>query len=98
MLSWLTTLTESRARVSIPLCTMALCMFVLVSSRLGSLNALEKCRYGRLWKRYGVVGKLPSADQLGRVAAAIPARDVRRQLKKVYYNLKTTQGSATRFA
>ncbi len=88
MLSWLTALTESRTRVSISLRTMTLCMFMLVSSRLGSLNALEKCRYGRLWKRYGVADKLPSADQLGRVAAMIPARDVRRQLKKVYYNLK----------
>ena len=68
--------------------TMALCMFMLVSSRLGSLNALEKCRYGRLWRRYGVAGRLPGADQLGRVAARLPARDVRRQLKKVYHTLK----------
>lgn len=88
MLEWLTTLTESRARVNISLRTMALCMFVLVSGRLGSLNALEKCRYGKLWKRYGVVGKLPSADQLGRVAAAIAARDVRRQLRLIYRKLK----------
>lgn len=88
MLEWLTTLTESRARVNISLRTMALCMFILVSSRLGSLNALEKCRYGKLWKRYGVVGKLPSADQLGRVAATIPARDVRRQLRTIYRKLK----------
>lgn len=88
MLSWLSTLTESRTRVSISLRTMALCMFMLVSSRLGSLNALEKSRSSRFWKRYGVVGRLPSADQLGRVAAGLPARDVRRQLKKVYTSLK----------
>lgn len=88
MLGWLATLTESRTRVSIPLRTMTLCMFILLSSRLGSLNALEKCRYGRSWRRYGVVGKLPSADQLGRVASAIPARDVRRQLRTIYRKLK----------
>jgi len=88
MLTWLSTLTESRVRVDIPLRTMALCMFMLVSSRLGSLNALEKCRYGKLWQRYGVDDKLPSADQLGRVAATIAARDVRRQLKTIYRKLK----------
>ena len=88
MLGWLATLTESRTRVCIPLRTMALCLFLLVASRLGSLNALEKCRYGKWWKRYGVVGRLPSADQLGRVAATIPARDVRRQLKTIYRKLK----------
>jgi hypothetical protein len=41
-----------------------------------------------LWKRYGAVDKLPSADQLGRVAATIPARDVRRQLRTIYRKLK----------
>ena len=67
---------------------MVLCTFLLVSSRLGSLNALTQCRSGGIWRRYGICGALPSADQLGRIAAVMPAREVRRQLKRIYRLLK----------
>jgi hypothetical protein len=87
-LQWLNTLIEPRKRVRIPLRNMMLCAFLLVSSRLGSLNALAQCRSGGIWRRYRVFGALPSADQLGRVAAVMPAREVRRQLKRVYRLLK----------
>lgn len=67
---------------------MMLCALMLACTRLGSLNALGRSRGNSLWKRYGVVGRLPSADQLGRVAALVQPREVRRQLRRVYRKLK----------
>jgi len=88
-MEWLSSLQEPRKRrARIPLHTMAVCAFLLVSSRLGSLNALEKCRRGKLWRQIGVKGRLPSADQLGRVCATLAPREVRRHMCTIYRRQK----------
>ena len=67
---------------------MALCMFLLAASRLGSLHRLEKCRCGKLWRALGAKGRLPKADQLGRMAAMLRVADIRRHLRHVYARQK----------
>jgi hypothetical protein len=67
---------------------MVMCILMLTLTRLGSLNALEQCRRRGFWRRHGVIGRVPKADQLGRFAAALPAREVRRQLAQVYRSLR----------
>jgi hypothetical protein len=58
-------------------------LFVMTLSRLGSLNALEQSRESGFWHR-ALGGPLPSADTLGRVAAGIPAEQLR-EIQRVHY-------------
>jgi hypothetical protein len=68
--------------------TMVLCTLMLVLTRLGSLNALEQCRRRSFWRPFKLRGRLAKADQLGRFAAQLPPRAVRRQIATVYRTLK----------
>jgi hypothetical protein len=87
-MEFLSTLEDPRPRRSIPLRNICIGAFIIVSSRLGSINALMTRTKGRTWKQYCAPGPLPSADQLGRIAARLPSRAIRRQIKKVYGGLK----------
>jgi hypothetical protein len=85
LIDWLKGTPEMRMRRGrIPMPTMATCALLLVLCGLGSLNALEQCRKTRQWRRWAVKGKLPSAEQLGRVMGMYDSRAVRRYLQKCY--------------
>jgi hypothetical protein len=81
-------LADPRRGGSIPLRNFTLSVFIMLSTRLGSINRYEKCRAKGFWRRYGVWGRLPGADQLGRVVAGVSNRAIRRQLNAVYRRLK----------
>ena len=55
--------------------------------RLGSLNALDQTRPSRFWNRW-LGGALPSADTMGRVAAAVDSANLRALLHHLYSRLK----------
>ena len=88
LFEFLTGLTDPRRGGSIPLRNFTFGVFIMLCARLGSINAFEKCRRKGFWRRHLVWGKLPGADQLGRVVAGLSSRAIRRQLNLVYRRLK----------
>ena len=85
---------DSRIRPRIPTATILRSVFVMVMSRLGSLNALEQNRpapFARKW----IGGALPSADTLGRVMALCDLDALRALLYRLYYRLKRNKALTT---
>lgn len=62
-------------------------VLVMTLARMGSLNRLEQSRRNAYWKRWIGV-KLPSADQIGRVAAVLDCTQLRQGLRQLYMRRK----------
>lgn len=80
-------LTDARPRPRIAASVIVRSLFVLMVTRLGSLNAVEQTRSGSFWRRFLDHG-LPSADTLGRVAAQVDLDPLRKALLDLYTRLK----------
>lgn len=83
-------LVDTRVRPRIPTRSVVLSLFVMLLSRLGSLNALEqmRCHQG-IWRRLlGRGRRLPSADTLSRVQALLDPEAIRDLLHAQYARLK----------
>jgi len=78
---------DTRRRPRIPAGRAAKGLFVMMLSRLGSLNALEQSAGSAFWRR-ALDAPLPSADTLGRVAAGIPEEQLREIQRAHYARLK----------
>ena len=70
---------DRRQRPRIPLARGLRTLLLMMWVRLGSLNAIEEERPGGRWRRW-VRGDIPSAETLGRTAAAANPEDLRRAL------------------
>lgn len=88
MLEFLGSLTDPRHGGVIPLRNFAVSAFIMLCTRLGSLNALVQCQAKGFWKRYLARGPMPSADQLGRVLAGLDTAAIRGQNNRAYRRLK----------
>lgn len=78
---------DFRLQPRIPTAAILRSVFVMVLSRLGSLNSFEQSqptRFARKW----IGGVLPSADTLGRVMALCDLDALRALLYRLYYRLK----------
>lgn len=78
---------DARRRPVIPASRVVQGVFVLMLTRLGSLNALEQTRSGRGWDRL-LGGALPSADTVGRVFSTLDLEAIRRANRDLYTQLK----------
>jgi Transposase DDE domain len=78
---------DGRARPRIKTSTVISSILVMMLSRMGSFNALEQTRSCFFWKEENK-GKLPSADTIGNVTAAVDLATVRPALKQVYARCK----------
>lgn len=83
----LANITDTRKRPVIPTERIARSIFVMLLSRLGSLNALEQTKPSRFWGKW-LGGSVPSADTIGRVAALVDHDAIRMGIHKVYQRLK----------
>jgi hypothetical protein len=70
---------DHRKLPRIPLSRGIRTLLLMVWVRLGSLNAIEEERPGGRWRRW-LRGDIPSAETLGRTAAAADPEDLRRAL------------------
>jgi len=61
--------------------------FVMILTRLGSLNALEQTKPSRFWCDW-LTGAAPSADTMGRVFALIDCDTIRVGIHEIYVRLK----------
>jgi len=61
--------------------------FVMILTRLGSLNALEQTKPSRFWYDW-LTGAAPSADTMGRVFALIDCDTIRVGIHEIYVRLK----------
>ena len=87
MLRALGRVTDARSLPRIPAGRVAKGLFLMVLTRLGSLNALEQSAQSRFWRRT-LGGPLPSADTLGRVPAGMDEDQLREILAGHYTRLK----------
>ena len=80
-------MTDSRKRPLIPTWRIVRSAFVMILTRLGSLNALEQTRSSRFWNQW-LGGPIPSADTVGRVFALTDCDTIRAGIHEVYTRLK----------
>jgi len=80
-------MTDSRKRPLIPTRRIVRSAFVMILTRLGSLNALEQTRSSRFWNHW-LGGPIPSADTVGRVFALTDCDTIRAGIHEVYTRLK----------
>jgi len=80
-------LADARPQPQIASRVVARSLFVMILSRLGSLNALEQTQSSSFWRRF-LGASMPSADTLGRVAAQMDLGAVRQVLQVLYTCLK----------
>jgi hypothetical protein len=85
--SRLDALTDARPQPRIAPSVIVRSLWVMIVTRLGSLNAAEQTRSSSFWRRF-LRDALPSADTLGRVAAQMDADPVRKALLGLYTDLK----------
>ena len=78
---------DGRVNPRIPAGRVALGYLLLLSARLGSLNALEQRKAPPAWVKW-LGGKLPSADVMGDVAATMCLEDLRAILGKQHTEAK----------
>jgi len=78
---------DGRKQWRIPIETATRSIFMMFVCRLGSLNALEGVKSSRWWSSW-IETSLPSADQLGRIAAVTYPNTVRAAMRKIYDHLK----------
>jgi hypothetical protein len=80
-------LTDARPYPRIATSVIVRSLFVMVVTRLGSLNAVEQTGSSSFWRRF-LRDALPSADTLSRVAAQMDPEPVRKALLDLYTDLK----------
>jgi hypothetical protein len=85
--SLLNSLTDVRLQPRIATSVIARSLWVMIVTRLGSLNAVEQTHSSPFWRRFLDTG-LPSADTLGRVAAQMAPEPLRKALRDLYTDLK----------
>jgi len=78
---------DERQSPRIPASVVVRSAFVMLFSRLGSLNALELTRPSGFWRRW-INAELPSADTMGRVFSGVDLQSIRDVAKAVYGRLK----------
>ncbi len=78
---------DRREKPQFPTKAVVIAAFWMQLCRLGSLNALEQTRGGRLWRRL-TDSPLPSADTMGYVYERIQCEDLRRALIQFYKKLR----------
>jgi len=88
IVTFLATLSDPRRGASIPLRNISIGAFIMLCTRMGSFNAYEQCRAKGFWRRYHAPGRLPGADQLGRVVAGLDSTAIRCQNNRAYRRLK----------
>lgn len=71
-------------------------VFGMISCRLGSLNALEKTAFAKVWRRW-LGAPMPSADTLGRVPALMDPDQWRKAIRSFYSTLKRNKAFPPRF-
>lgn len=76
-------ISDPRVRPRIATARVTQSLFLMTLARVGSRNALEQTRDQPVWRRR-LGGALPSADALGRVAAGLPAAELRPLLTHFY--------------
>lgn len=79
--------TDARRQPRIATSVIVRSLWVMIVTRLGSLNAVEQTRSSLFWRRF-LGDTLPSADTLGRVAAQMNPDPVREALRDLYSGLK----------
>ncbi|OGH63418.1 MAG: hypothetical protein A3I06_08545 [Candidatus Lindowbacteria bacterium RIFCSPLOWO2_02_FULL_62_12] len=62
-------------------------LLVMLLARVGSFNALEQHQWGGFAKRW-VGGRLPKADQMGRITASVETKDLRVVSRKLIRKMK----------
>ena len=87
MRSRLDSLTDARPHPRIATSVIVRSLFVMIVTRLGSLNAVEQTGSSSFWRRFLRDG-LPSADTLSRVAAQMDPEPIRKALLDLYTDLK----------
>lgn len=87
MSSLLDGLTDARSQPKIATRVIVRSLWVMIITRLGSLNAVEQTHSSSFWRRF-LKDALPSADTLGRVAALIEPEPIRKALLDLYACLK----------
>ena len=75
---------DHRKRPRVPLARGLRTLLLMLWVRLGSFNAIEEERPGGRWRRW-LRGPIPSAETLGRIAAAADPEDLRRTLVDHYH-------------
>lgn len=80
-------MTDRRKRPRIPTRLFAGSVLVMLLSRLGSLNALEKAKSSSFWRRW-LRAPLPSADSIARVSTLVDPDTVRGGIHQIYARLK----------
>jgi hypothetical protein len=80
-------LTDARPQPRIATRVIVRSLWVMIITRLGSLNAVEQTHSSLFWRRF-LRDALPSADTLGRVAAEMDPDPVREALRDLYTELK----------
>lgn len=80
-------MTDRRKRPRIPTRVIVGSVLVMLLSRLGSLNALEKTKPSTFWRRW-LRAPLPSADAIGRVYTLVDPDTVRGGIHQIYARLK----------
>lgn len=85
--SLLACLRDARPRPRIPARVAMASAFVMALARLGSLNALEQTQRSAFWRRW-LGAELPSADTVGRIAAALELEPLREALEEIYRRLR----------
>jgi len=75
---------DHRLQPRVPLVRVLRTLLLMLWVRLGSLNAIEQERPGGRWRRW-LGGDIPSAETLGRGAAAAEPDDLRRALRDHYH-------------
>ena len=83
---------DHRKRPRVPLARGLRTLLLMLWVRLGSFNAIEEERPGGRWCRW-LRGPIPSADTLGRIAAAADPDDLRRALVDEGFFERAADGS-----